>query len=270
MDIHGKSALLTGASGGIGEAIALALAQSGTRLLLAGRNAERLHALFQKLLPVSGGDHKIVPGDLSNPDYRSELVSEAMAFNVDILINNAGISNFSLIDDVTDNQLNLLMTTNVIAPISLSRRLLPYLLDKKESVIINIGSVFGTIGYPGFSAYCASKFALRGFTEALQREVTDKPVNVHYLAPRATDTMMNSQAVNKLNHALGTKTDQPEAVASAVLKLLLSNQSSSRCIGWPEKLFVRINSLLPGLVSHSLTKQLPLIRQYATTREGTK
>jgi short-subunit dehydrogenase len=120
----------------------------------------------------------------------------------------------------------------------------------------------GYLGYPGHAAYCASKFALRGFTEALRRELADAPVRVLYLAPRATRTAMNGAAVYALNAELGVAMDEPAAVARELLALLRAS-SRERLLGMPERLFARLNQLLPGLVDRALRRQLPIIRRHA-------
>jgi short-subunit dehydrogenase len=151
----------------------------------------------------------------------------------------------------------------VFAPMHLCRALLPRLQRQPCAHIVNIGSVFGAIGYPGQVAYSASKFALRGFSESLRRELGDSTVRVHYLAPRATRTGFNCAAVDELNAQLAVATDPPERVAAAVGRMIETDRPEA-VIGWPEKLFVRINGLLPRLVDHSLARQLPIIKQRLT------
>lgn len=127
---------------------------------------------------------------------------------------------------------------------------------------MNVGSILGYLGYPGCAAYSASKFALRGFTEALRRELADGPVRVAYFAPRATRTALNSDALCALNTELGVAMDPPDAVAAALVRLV-RQPARERLLGMPEKLFARLNQLLPGLVDGSLRRQLPLIRRHA-------
>ena len=141
--------------------------------------------------------------------------------------------------------------------------LMPHLRDAMEPVVLNIGSTFGSIGHPGFSAYCASKFGLRGFSEALRRELADTPVRVCYLAPRATRTELNGPRVDALNSALGVQSDAPVLVAAEVLRALQEPARFRIFLGWPEKLFVFLNSLLPRLVDQALRKQLPVIKRFA-------
>ncbi|WP_444887340.1 SDR family oxidoreductase [Microbulbifer sp. JMSA008] len=255
--------LVTGASGGIGGAISRLLAEQGHRLLLQGRNAARLQQVKAEL-PHSDR-HQVLVADLCDGAARAELVRicKQLPAGVDVLINNAGIASFSLLSDIGDVELSQLLHTNLIAPMALTRDLLPILQRSEGAAIINIGSAFGHIGHPGFGAYGASKAGLHGFTETLRRELADSKVRVHYLAPRAVDTPLNSDAVNDLNRALGNKSDSPQFVAAQCLRLLQSKRGRRRFIGWPERLFIKVNAFLPSLVDSALAKKLPLVRQFA-------
>lgn len=125
--------------------------------------------------------------------------------------------------------------------------------------------VFGTIGFPGFSAYSASKFGLRGFAEALRRELADSGIRVLHLAPRATRTAINSDAVVAMNAALGAAMDAPQQVAAQIVQAL-RDEAPERALGWPEKFFARLNRLLPGLVDRALRKQLPTVKRFAAAQ----
>lgn len=255
--------LVTGASGGIGRAIATVLATRGYRLLLQGRDAKRLEQLRISL--PGDADHRILVADLLNPAARRTLVQTCRdeMGGVDVLINNAGVSTFALLSDTSDEELGRILGTNLLAPMALTRDLIPLLQESKRAAVINIGSAFGHIGHPGFSVYGASKSGLHGFTEALRRELGDTGLRVHYLAPRAVDTALNTDAVNGLNRSLGNKSDSPERVAQACLRLLEGAASQRRFIGWPERLFIKVNALFPAVVDSALAKKLPVIREYA-------
>ena len=134
-----------------------------------------------------------------------------------------------------------------------------------RSLVVNLGSTFGSIGYPGFSAYCASKFALRGFSEALRRELADTEMKVLYIAPRATRTSMNSAQVVAMNDELNVAMDDPLEVADQVAQAII-REREELYLGWPEKLFVRLNSLLPRVVDQALRKQLPIIQRFARNK----
>lgn len=259
MKLEGKLVLLTGASGGIGEALTRELAAQGAYLLLHGRRLEALEHL-RKTLPHPER-HQTVIADLGSILGRSQLLQHpALVQGLDVLINNAGCNQFAWLEDQSAEQVERQLQLNVEAPIQLTRTLLPRM--RKPAVIMNIGSSFGSIGYPGYSVYCASKFALRGFSEALGRELEGTGIHVLHFAPRATRTRLNSEAVCKMNDELGTRTDSPQGVAEAVVNALC-NDTRRTWLGWPEKLFVRLNAVLPGLIDHALAKQKPIIERYA-------
>jgi short-subunit dehydrogenase len=179
-----------------------------------------------------------------------------------VLVNNAGVNHFTMVEDQPAAQVDLAIAINLQAPIHLCRELLPHLLAQPEACILNTGSVFGAIGYPGYAVYSATKFAVRGFTEALRRELADTKVCVRYVAPRATRTGINTSAVERMNDELGVAMDPPELVAKAVCDMLAGGKVEA-VLGWPEKLFARVNGLLPRVVDGALRKQLPVIRRYA-------
>ena len=259
-------ALITGASGGIGCALARELHGRGASVLLVGRNAQALERAAQAL----GGRSARVDwcaADLATVAGRARVVEAASLWGgsgINVLVNNAGCGDFGMLDEVDDAAIERLFAINAIAPMQLTRALLPTLRSQPASAILNIGSVFGSLGYPGFTAYSATKFALRGFTEALRREMADSKIGVHYFAPRATKTGMNSAAVDRMNAELKVAMDPPAQVAAAACAMLEAGKASA-VLGWPEKLFVRINALLPGPVDGSLRKQLPVIRRHAAT-----
>lgn len=267
MKIEGSTFVLTGANGGIGTAIAEALAEQGACLLLMGVDEPSLLNLRDRLRRVfHGGKHEAVAADLTTPKGLATALDacRSMPKGIDGLINSAGIADFALLENLTSSRLQLAIQINLLAPMQLTQALLPLLRKRKESAIINMGSTFGSIGYPGFATYCASKAGLRGFTEAMRRELADTNVQVHYLAPRAVDTPINSPAVVAMNGELGNATDSPETVANEVVRLLQCKRSSWSFIGWPEKLFVRVNGVFPRVVDKSIRKQLATIKQFAT------
>jgi len=249
--------LLTGASGGIGAAIALALAKQGYSLVLQGRNKDKLLAL-QARLP---GNHLIAVGDLTCAQDRKLILQTAFSAGfIDLLVNSAGISNFADFKRVSEQQVEQIININLTSPILLTQAYLQKIGSRKATVI-NIGSVLGAIGFPGFDVYCASKFGLRGFTESLARELADSAVRVAYFAPRTTQTEINCAEVMAMNQALGSKVDRVDFVAGEFIKLLNSN-SQRRTVGWPEKLFARINGVLPELVDNTLKGKLKTIKKF--------
>jgi short-subunit dehydrogenase len=261
--MSGLRAVLTGAAGGIGRAAALRLAPMCEMLLLVGRHEATLTAL-QKEIESAGGRAGTVVADLTSPAGRTAVLRAALAVpgGIDLLVNNAGAGEFAWLADQDEETLERIVGVNVLAPMQLTRLLLPVLLAQPAARIVNVGSIFGYLGYPGYAAYSASKFALRGFSEALRREPADGPVRVSYFAPRATRTTMNSAALCELNARLGVAVDEPAAVAEA-LAGLLRRPARERLLGMPERLFARLNQILPGMVDRALRRQLPVIRRHA-------
>jgi short-subunit dehydrogenase len=245
----------------MGTLIARSLAARGTRLVIVDINESRLNALQQQL----GDKHLSVVTDLTTTEGRTELLRVCRELrSIDILINAAGISDYALLERHSASRIQLMTTVNLIVPMLLCQDFVPLLQRSPEPAIVNLGSTFGSIGHPGFAVYCASKFGLRGFTESLRRELADTAIQVFYLAPRATQTDMNSAAVVSLNHELGNAMDKPELVVENLLRLLTDKQGGDYFMGWPEKLFVRINGLLPKIVDSAIGKQLSTIKRYAT------
>jgi short-subunit dehydrogenase len=189
-------------------------------------------------------------------------VAQACGEGMDLLINNAGVNHFGLLEQQSEEQLRQMLEVNALSPMLLCRQLLP-LLRNSRGGIVNVGSGFGSIGFAGYCGYSASKFALRGFTEALRRELADSDISVQYLAPRAVSTDMNPPEVVAMNQQLGNTTDTPEQVADALLKLLRTGKRALH-MGAAESFFARLNSLLPGVVDSALGKQLSVIRRQAS------
>ncbi len=251
--------LLTGASGGIGRALALALAQRGARLLLVGRNPSALQALADEL-PVPAEWRAV---DLCDAEGRRGLVEAAREIGVDMLINAAGVNRFGLFAHQSPESVDALISLNVTATLQLTQAMLPLLKAADEAWIVNLGSTFGAIGYPGYASYCASKAALRGFSQALRRELADTAIHVHYVAPRATRTTMNDATVDALNAELGNAMDDPRQVAEAIIRAV-EQRAADRHLGWPERLFVRLNAVVPSVVDRALRRQLATIQRFAS------
>jgi short-subunit dehydrogenase len=263
-------ALVTGATGGIGAVIVEKLLARGASVLATGRNTAALAELSRRCAQF-GGRVSFVAADLVQPGDRARLCAAAIAGNggagVNVLINGAGIGRFGLFEATPDDEIERLLAINVAAPLQLTRALLPHLQRQPAAAIVNIGSVLGTIGYPGQTVYSVTKFAIRGFSEALRRELADSSVRVLHVAPRATRTPLNSAAVDRLNRALRVAIDSPVVVADAVCRALDDERKTS-VLGWPERLYARVNAVSPSIVDRSLRATLPVIKAHAADAVG--
>ena len=257
------SAVITGASGGIGSEICRSLTAAPPRVLLIGRDAAGLGTLARELsdmpapAPGSGMAGGIDPadGDRSRVDVlavdlrlaqaRLAVRDAARARHVTVLVNCAGIASFGPLEALDDGHLEDVIATNLTVPIALTRLLLPTLRSAREASILNIGSVLGGIGMPGFTAYAASKAGLHAFSEALRRELAGSSVRVQFLGARATKTAFNSPRVDAFNRATGAHSDPPRVVADAAVELLLSGRKE-RYLGVAERFLVHLNGVAPG------------------------
>ncbi|MGB2832630.1 MAG: SDR family NAD(P)-dependent oxidoreductase, partial [Methylotenera sp.] len=192
MQLNGKRILLTGATGGVGSILAHQLASKGARLALVGRDATKLSS-FKQTLPIMVGEHATVVADFTQANMAQRVVDEAIQKlgGIDILINNAGVLDFIQLEDQSDERIAQMVQTNVTTLIQLTRALLPTFKAKNQGYYVMIGSIFGSLGFPHYATYCATKFAVHGFSQALRRELVDTSIGVTYIAPRGIKTAMN-------------------------------------------------------------------------------
>lgn len=263
MSLHDKRILLTGASGGIGQASAHELAAAGAALVLSGRNEAALQALAAGIAG-RGGVAEVVCGDLSSRAHVDRIVAETLRLDprLDLVINAAGAAHFGSFESTPDEVMERLLDANVLAPMRLAQAALPALRARPGAMLVNVGSIFGSIGFPCFAAYSASKFALRGLCEALRREFRADGVEVLYFAPRYTRTAFNAGAAERMASAMGMNQDSAESVARQLVQAI--ERRASECyLGWPEKAFVRLNGLFPRLLDAALARQSDRMQAYA-------
>jgi short-subunit dehydrogenase len=255
MRLDGRKTILTGAAGGIGVETAKALAKEGAVVALLGRNRAVLDKLSNDI-NSAGGCSLVVEADLLDADQRDAAVDQALKElgGVDLLINNAGQQSFRPFAEEDPAVIERIVRLNTITPMLITRRLLPQMVEQDHGRIVNIGSTFGSIAFAWFAAYSASKFGLRGFTEALRRELADTNVGVTYIAPRAVKTKLNSSAVYQMAQEVKMNMDDPEWVAAKIVAGIVSGKKDIY-LGFPESMFVRINALFPRLVDKALFKQ---------------
>ncbi len=191
--LAGKIAIVTGASRGIGRAICIALAQEGATIVLAARSSDTLQEAADRVTQAGGKAHVVVT-ELTDEESIKNLVNqtEETFGRLDVLVNNAGITHSSTLEETATEDWDRCMQVNARAPFILCREALPLLRQSPAGYIINIASVVGVKGYPLQSAYTSSKHALRGMTISLSEELRDSNIRVHLLCPGGVDTDMVS------------------------------------------------------------------------------
>jgi short-subunit dehydrogenase len=266
MNLEGKRVILTGAGGGIGSEVAQRLVAQGARLALLGRNESGLKQVADKS-PETAHKPLLFTVDLLDAEARSTAIDQAIQQlgGIDILVNNAGLLSFRPFAEEDPEMINRIVQLNTLVPMQLTRQVVNTMLDQGSGQIVNVGSTFGSIAFAWFAAYSTSKFGLRGFSEALRRELDGTGVGVTYVAPRGVKTKLNSSAIYRMADAVKMNMDEPGWVAERIVASI-KKQHKDRYLGFPESLFVRINAVLPRLVDGALKKQNH--KMMAFTKEG--
>ncbi|QDT10557.1 SDR family NAD(P)-dependent oxidoreductase [Planctomycetes bacterium K23_9] len=247
--------IVTGASSGIGRALCRLLAQQEAIVIAVARRRERLDQLVSEFSPTV--IHPVA-GDITDPAVRENIGTKAASLRggaLDLLVNNAGIGAIGPFAEATPERLRQIMEVNFFAPAELTRSLLPNLRQGNASVICNIGSVLGHCAVPDKSEYCASKFAMHGFSDALRVELAGDGIQVTLVSPSTTkseffDSLVDTDA-NNSSKSIGSW--PPERVAKATLAAIKARRSEVICsVGG--KALVYADRLSPPLMNRILRK----------------
>lgn len=221
-DLSGKGALVTGASGGIGAAIARDLHRSGANVAISGTREERLKDLADEL----GERVHVLPCNLSDREAVAKLAGDAdeAVGQLDILVNNAGITRDNLFMRMTDEEWDDVIAVNLTAVFTLTRGILRNMMRRRYGRVVNIASISGMIGNPGQPNYSASKAGLIGMTKSLAREVATRNITANCIAPGFIETPMTAELNEKqmaaIANAIPTSTfGKPEDVSAAAVYL---------------------------------------------------
>ncbi|MDR7521957.1 MAG: SDR family oxidoreductase [Armatimonadota bacterium] len=245
--MSGRTVIVTGASSGIGEATARAFGRAGDRVVLAARRVDRLNQLAAEL-PES----LVVQADLTRSEDVARVVESALARygTIDVLVNNAGLGRYDWLERLPEEAIQTEIQVNLVAPILLTRAVLPSMQAQRRGVIINVGSVAGKIATPTMAIYNASKFGLEGFSEALRREVGPQGIRVCVIYPGPVQgTEFGAKRSGPRLGVTGprwlrTSTDR---VAHAIVGL--ADRPRPRLVlPWIYRVAIAVNLLVPGLV----------------------
>ncbi|HXV05108.1 MAG TPA: SDR family NAD(P)-dependent oxidoreductase [Solirubrobacterales bacterium] len=214
MELSGRTALLTGATGGLGRAIALALAERGASVLLSARRAEALEALAAEL---PGAGHRVLPADLAEADEAERLAAEAG--DVDVLVANAGLPGAGLITDFSAEEVKRALRVNLEAPMLMARALIPAMSERRSGHLVFVASLSGKSASPRTSIYNATKFGLRGFALGLRPDLAPQGIGVSLVSPGfIREAGMFADSGARPPAGLGTGT--PAQVGDAVVKAI--------------------------------------------------
>jgi len=259
MDFKDKVIWVTGASSGIGRATAIAFSKQGAKLILSGRHANNL--LDTKMACARPEEVHIIPFDLAQYANFDTLVHSAIAVygHIDILINNGGISQRSLVEKTGIKVDEKIMQVNYLGTVALTKALLPHFIARKAGRFVIVSSVMGKIGTPLRSSYAASKHALHGFFDSLRAEIYKYNISVNLICPGYVQTNVSMNALtgdgkpqNKMDVSIqnGIK---PEKLAKGLLKAVSKNKNEVT-IGNKEIYAVLIKRFFPKIVARLVRK----------------
>ena len=219
MDFKDKVVLITGASSGIGEQAAIEFAKRGAHLILVARRQEKLQQV-QNRINSTAASVLVCPCDISKKDQVTEMSKTVLKQfdSVDILVNNAGFAIYGPVADLTIADIESQMSTNYFGMIYCIKNFLPSMIKKNSGHIVNVASVAASFGLPNIAPYCASKFAMLGFSEGLKHELTNTKVRVTVVSPIMVRTnFFDHPSFDKMPQFSPTSLD-PKTVAKAILK----------------------------------------------------
>ncbi|MBI4550749.1 MAG: SDR family oxidoreductase [Candidatus Latescibacteria bacterium] len=244
-----KVVIVTGASAGIGRATALAFGREGATVAVVARSEDRLRQVADEI-GRTGGRALALPVDVAERDRVCAMVETVVSTfgRVDILVNNAGIGLLSPVVEMNADDLRRVMDVNVYGLIWCTQAVLPGMIRQRAGQIINVSSIVGKRAIPHMSAYCASKFAVQAFSDALRLEVAPYGIDVIVVCPTRTDTEF---AETPLMHRGGQRVDRPAMSSEAVADIILNAAAQRKrevIISASGKTLAFLNALIPGLV----------------------
>jgi short-subunit dehydrogenase len=253
-----RVALITGASSGIGEAAARHFAAKGYGVAMAARRIDRLETVREEIESAGGQAHAI-RADVTSLEEIRTMVSETLErFNrLDVLINNAGFGRFGWLEDLDpEREVRAQIDVNLTGAILASREVLPHMIERRTGHIINIGSLAGFVGTPTYTVYAASKYGLRGFTEALRREVRVWGIQVSAIFPGGVDSPEFAEKSGVKKRKTGITTPQwlrlsLDDVAGAMYRVA-QGRSGIVVLPWLMWFSILSNRLFPGILDRTI------------------
>jgi short-subunit dehydrogenase len=254
-ELSGRRILITGASSGIGWALAEQLSAKGARLVLAARSEDKLRELAGSLK----GEAVVVPTDIAQETDRVRLIEEVKTRlgGLDVLINNAGIASWAHFSDSSEEVLRQIMEVNFFGPAHLIKLAQPLLVDGTQPAIVNVSSMCGRKAMPGWSEYSASKYALCGLTESLRGEFARFDIDVLLIVPGLTKSSFREHFLQTKGRAKieFDKGMEPSYVASRIIQSLERNKTET-VMGGEARWVLLVNKFFPRLTDWLLARKM--------------
>lgn len=257
-NLQNRRAIVTGASSGIGRAVALELARHGAGVVIVARREDRLRELAEQIvalklqIPV-----EIVVGDITDPATRQRAIEAAQSKlgGLDILVNNAGVGAMGLFEDAGVERVRRVMEVNFFSLVEMTRLALPVLKQGRSPILVNVSSILGHRGVPHSSEYCASKFAVQGFSESIRAEFTRLGIDVLVISPGTTETEFFDRAIDCTAEPKWPKHTpvSAEEVARQVVQAICTGRHEIIPYRWG-RVLCWLNRLSPRLVDGLMAK----------------
>jgi len=253
--IRGLRGILTGASSGIGRALAVELVREGARLVVVARRTEQLEKLASELA-AAPGQVEPVAGDITSPEVRSALLERAQTEfgGLDLLINNAGTGAMGRFVEAAPERLRKVMEVNFFAAAELTRQAVPLLKAGQRPIVVNVSSVLGHRGVPGCAEYCASKFAMHGLSESLRAEFTQLGIDLLVVSPARTETEFFDVAIDAEGRPWPGLHGWPADRVARQIALAIRKGKHEIVISPGGKALVWSSRLFPGIVDRVLAR----------------
>jgi short-subunit dehydrogenase len=251
-----RRALVTGASSGIGRALAVELARHGADLVLMARREERLAEVARQVAALSRRA-AIVVGDVTNEGARHRALDAVRSElgGLDVLVNNAGVAAHGRFAEASPERIRPIMEVNFFAPVELIREAIPMLREGVQPLVVNVGSILGERGSPHKSEYSASKFALHGFSQAVRPELARLGIEVLVVAAGPTETEhFNVLLEGDANLPWGNPRRQPAEEAARTIVRAIERGRRMVVTGWRGRLLLLADGLFPGVVDRVMRR----------------
>lgn len=263
LDYAGKTVWITGASSGIGEALAQAFARRGAKLLLSARRVDRLEQVAARCvaLPGASGEAQVLPLDMADPGALADKAREAVRCmgQIDVMVHNAGVGQRGSVLETTLEVERKMLETNYLGPVALTKALLPDMVARKSGTFVVVSSVLGLMSVKHRAGYCASKHALHGYFNGLRAELTEHGIRVLLVCPGHVKTEFSLHAFEADGRAHGVVDEgqdkglTADACAARTLSALDRGKDEIYVAKW-ESVGVYLNRYAPGLLRAGLAR----------------